>query len=48
LFLSLAFVALLLSYFFKNRWREQLHIPAHATLRINQLDVGATPFTGRI
>jgi hypothetical protein len=48
LFLSLAFVTLLLSYSFKNRWREQLHIQAHATLRIIQLDLGAKPFTGRI
>jgi hypothetical protein len=32
---------------FKNRWREQIQIPAHATQRIIRLNLGATPFTGR-
>jgi hypothetical protein len=36
------------SFFFKNRWREQSLNPAHATQTVNQLNLGATPFSGRI
>jgi hypothetical protein len=44
----LASVTLLLAYFFKNRWREQSHTTAHATLKVIQLDLGSTPFMGRL